>query len=138
MENKKIIFLLAAIALTGCATDGSPTTASETQRALVNGGCSEGNLKFHVGGARLRVTPKNKCMDSGVTYIADIVPHDGYTVVEGDVSISGAVSWLNKSNTPNKDEIEIVVPADTDLADYKYSLEASDVGILDPHVKVVR
>lgn len=138
MEIKTIILLLAAIVFTGCVTDGSPTTASETRRALVNGGCSEGNLKFHIGDSYMKVTPENKCMKVGLTYTADIVAHGGYTVVAGDVNISGAALWLNKSNTPNKDEILIVVPAGTVPAEYKYSLEASDAGTLDPHVKVVR
>jgi hypothetical protein len=136
MKIRAILFLLAVFYLAGCVADGALTTAGASQQALLNAGCSQGNLKFHVGESYLVVTPKNKCMDSGYTYIASIVAHGGYTIVEGDVNISGAATWLNKSNTPNKDQIEIVVPVGTAVDEYKYSLEASGAGMLDPHVRV--
>ena len=136
MKIKAMLYPLTVFFLAGCVADGVQTTVTARQQAILNAGCSQGNLKFHVGESYLIVTPKNKCMDSGYTYVASIVAHGGYTIVEGDVNISGAASWLNKSNTPNKDQIEIAVPDGTAVDNYKYTLEASGAGMLDPHVRV--
>ena len=133
MRYRTMMILPIALALVACATDGRPSTASEL--AMASDGCSEGKLKFHVGDSNLWVTPKNKCMDPGMTYYAEIREHD-ITVAEGDVNISAAATWLNKSNTSNRLMIEITVPEATVATDYKYELIVDGVGRLDPVVRV--
>ncbi len=136
MKYKFVPILLPVVLLAACATGGAKTSAAETAAAARNAGCSEGNLKFHVGDSYLKVTPKNKCVDKGMTYTATIVPHGGFDVVSGDVSISGAAAWLNSSNTSNVLEVLIVVPEDAVEGPHKYELEVSGAGSLDPVVRV--
>lgn len=133
MKYRTTMILPIALALGACATDGRPSTASEL--AMASAGCSEGKLKFHAGDSNLWVTPKNKCMNQGMTYYAEIKEH-GITLAEGDVNISGSPAWLNKSNTPNRLMIEITVPEAATLGDHKYELIVDDVGRLDPVVRV--
>jgi len=134
MKIKVMMLLPIVFAVSACATDGRP--ASQAELAMASAGCSEGNLKFHIGDAYLRVTPHDKCVEQGTTYIASIVQHGNYEAVAGDINIAGAVTWLDKSNTGNKLQVVIVVPADAATGPEKYELLVDGVGTLDPVVRV--
>jgi len=134
MKYTLIVLLLLVFAISGCATGGRPSTA--TERASLLAGCSEGNLKFHIGGSEIKVTPPNKCVERGMTYDADIKEKVGFTAVEGDVTIEGPVGWLDRTNSPDRLKIQIVVPEDAPLGPQKYELIVDGVGTIDPVVRV--
>jgi hypothetical protein len=133
MKYKVMMLVPMLFVVAACATDGRPSTAAE--RAMASAGCSEGNLKFHVGDSYLFVTPKNKCVDRGMSYEAEIKEH-GISIAVGDANITGSDTWLNATNSPDAGIITITVAEDAPLGDHKYELIVDDVGRLDPVVRV--
>jgi hypothetical protein len=130
MKTRMFLLMMAVTVVAGCAHSGGPAPAVCNQTQV-------DHVLIHFADSKLFVTPPKYTAHRGRNFKITFI--NPAALNGSDVTISSATPWLN--GTGNKaggtHPIVICVPGNASLADHKYEVIVTDVGRLDPHVKVV-
>lgn len=141
MNSKLLLILPLMICLSACATVRS--TSSTTCTYMAPDSSCDGDKNFPIvtinTQAGLVIDRSNVCATRGSKIEFRVVP-PGLNDV-GSVSISAknpADTWLNGTNSPDKEKIEILVPDwVTTKEKYEYAISTSSGTCMDPRVEVL-